>query len=138
MRYIGRSLVHGSVCMLMISRIEMRYGSAPADGGHRRCDGQHCTLSGTDVTCDDGRTGQFAGDAIIWPDGTRSSPVQHPSVIIGNRPSVQVVPASSSAKATAWCRSTIQRTLQNNAPNSAASATVIEGEHALLITGAPE
>jgi hypothetical protein len=53
---------------------------------------QSCTLSGTNVTCDDGRTGKFTGDAIIWPDGTRSSPAQHPSVIIGNRSSVQVGP----------------------------------------------
>jgi len=53
---------------------------------------QSCTMTGTDVTCDDGRTGKFAGDAIIWPDGTRSSPSPHPSVIIGNRSSVHVGP----------------------------------------------
>jgi hypothetical protein len=93
MRYIERSLVHGSVCMLMISRIEMALAAALLlMVGTGVALAQHCTLSGTDVSCDDGRTGQFAGDAIIWPDGTRSSPVQHPSVIIGNRPSVQVGP----------------------------------------------
>lgn len=54
---------------------------------------QHCTRQGTDVTCDDGRRGAFAGDAIIWADGTRSSIAsQHPSVIIGNKSSVVVGP----------------------------------------------
>ena len=33
----------------------------------------NCKRNGNAVTCDDGRTGIFAGDAIIWPDGTRSS-----------------------------------------------------------------
>jgi hypothetical protein len=54
---------------------------------------QACTRQGTDVSCDDGRHGIWAGDAIIWPDGTRSrlaSP--HPSVIIGNKSSVVVGP----------------------------------------------
>ena len=54
---------------------------------------QACTRQGTDVSCDDGRRGMFAGDSIIWADGTRSrlnSP--HPSVIIGNKPSVVVGP----------------------------------------------
>jgi hypothetical protein len=52
---------------------------------------QNCTKQGTDVTCDDGRRGLFTGDAIIWPDGTRSSAAsQHPSVIIGNKQSVIV------------------------------------------------
>jgi hypothetical protein len=53
---------------------------------------QNCTRTDTDVTCDDGRTGKYAGDAIIWPDGTRSSASPHASVIIGHRPSVQVGP----------------------------------------------
>ncbi len=53
---------------------------------------QNCRRTGTAVTCDDGRTGQFTGDAIVWPDGTRSRAARHPSVIIGNRSSVQVGP----------------------------------------------
>ena len=52
---------------------------------------QACTRQGTDVSCDDGRRGMFAGDAIIWADGTRSSLASpHPSVIIGNKPSIVV------------------------------------------------
>jgi hypothetical protein len=52
---------------------------------------QACTRQGTDVSCDDGRRGIFAGDAIIWADGTRSSLTSpHPSVIIGNKSSVIV------------------------------------------------
>ena len=52
---------------------------------------QKCTRQGNDVTCDDGRRGMFTGDAIIWPDGTRSSLASpHPSVIIGNKSSVVV------------------------------------------------
>ena len=51
---------------------------------------QICTRQGVDVSCDDGRRGVLAGDAIIWPDGTRSSVSPHPSVIIGNRSSVHV------------------------------------------------
>ena len=52
---------------------------------------QSCTRQGTDVSCDDGRRGILAGDAIIWADGTRSSLTSpHPSVIIGNKSSVIV------------------------------------------------
>ena len=52
---------------------------------------QKCTRQGNDVTCDDGRRGVFTGDAIIWPDGTRSNLAsQHPSVVIGNKQSVIV------------------------------------------------
>jgi hypothetical protein len=52
---------------------------------------QACTRQGTDVSCDDGRRGMFAGDAIIWADGTRSSlATPHPSVIIGNKASIVV------------------------------------------------
>jgi hypothetical protein len=59
-------------------------GSGPARA-------QACTRQGVDVTCDDGRRGIFSGDAIIWPDGTRSSLASlHPSVIIGNKSSVVV------------------------------------------------
>ena len=54
---------------------------------------QKCTRQGNDVTCDDGRRGIFTGDAIIWPDGTRSNLAsQHPSVVIGNKSSVIVGP----------------------------------------------
>jgi hypothetical protein len=52
---------------------------------------QTCTHQGNDVTCDDGKRGIFTGDAIIWADGTRSNLAsQHPSVIVGNKPSVIV------------------------------------------------
>ena len=52
---------------------------------------QSCTRQGVDVTCDDGRRGIFAGDAIVWADGTRSNLASpHPSVIVGNKPSVNV------------------------------------------------
>jgi hypothetical protein len=54
---------------------------------------QACTRQGTDVSCDDGRRGIFAADAIIWADGSRSSLASpHPSVIIGNKSSVIVGP----------------------------------------------
>ena len=53
---------------------------------------QVCTRQGVDVSCDDGRRGVLSGDAIIWPDGTRSSASPHPSVIIGNKSSVTVGP----------------------------------------------
>ena len=52
---------------------------------------QSCTKQGVDVSCNDGRRGIFAGDAIIWADGTRSNLASpHPSVIVGNKPSVNV------------------------------------------------
>ena len=51
---------------------------------------QNCSRQGLDVTCDDGRRGVLDGDAILWPDGTRSSSAPHPSVIIGNKSSVVV------------------------------------------------
>lgn len=52
---------------------------------------QNCARNGANVTCDDGRTGLFIGDAIIWPDGTEARAArQSPSVIIGNGASVQV------------------------------------------------
>jgi hypothetical protein len=53
---------------------------------------QSCTRNGPAVTCDDGRSGTFTGDAIIWPDGTKSSATRHPSVIIGHPSSVIVGP----------------------------------------------
>ena len=54
---------------------------------------QACLRQGTDVNCDDGRRGIFAGNAIIWADGSRSNLASpHPSVIIGNKSSVVVGP----------------------------------------------
>jgi hypothetical protein len=53
---------------------------------------QACSRDGAVVTCDDGRHGLLSGDAIIWPDGTRSSSSPHPSVIIGDKSSVKVGP----------------------------------------------
>ena len=53
---------------------------------------QHCVRQGNDITCDDGRRGIMEGDAILWPDGTRSSASPHPSVIIGNKASVHIGP----------------------------------------------
>ncbi len=51
---------------------------------------QACSHEGPVVSCDDGRRGILSGDAIIWPDGTRSSASPHPSVFIGNKSSVRV------------------------------------------------
>ena len=53
---------------------------------------QVCTRQGVDVSCDDGRRGMLSGDAILWPDGTRSSSTPHQSVIIGNKSSIHVGP----------------------------------------------
>ena len=54
---------------------------------------QSCTRQGVDVSCNDGRRGIFAGEAIIGADGTRSNLASpHPSVIIGNKSSVTVGP----------------------------------------------
>lgn len=62
-----------------------------AGGGHRAF-AQACSRQGAVVSCDDGRHGVLEGNAIIWPDGTRSSSTPHPSVIIGNKSSVVVGP----------------------------------------------
>jgi hypothetical protein len=64
--------------------------SAIVAGGAGPSLAQACTREGADVSCDDGRRGLLSGDAIIWPDGTRSSLSPHPSVIIGHKPSVRV------------------------------------------------
>jgi hypothetical protein len=53
---------------------------------------QNCTRNGPAVTCDDGRSGSFTGDAVVWPDGTKSSATRHSSVIIGDPSSVIVGP----------------------------------------------
>jgi len=66
--------------------------SAISVGGAGPAMAQACTREGPVVTCDDGRRGLLSGDAIIWPDGTRSSLSPHPSVIIGNKSSVRVGP----------------------------------------------
>jgi hypothetical protein len=59
-------------------------------GGMESAMAQACTHDGPAVSCDYGRRGLLSGDAITWPDGTRSSLSPHPSVIIGNKPSVHV------------------------------------------------
>ena len=66
--------------------------SAMALGGAGPAMAQACTHEGPVVSCDDGRRGLLSGDAIIWPDGTRSSLSPHPSVVIGNKSSVIVGP----------------------------------------------
>src|ERR1700730_3399828 len=66
--------------------------AATAAAGAGRALAQACTREGDAVSCDDGRRGLLSGDAIIWPDGTRSSLSPHPSVIIGNKSSVTVGP----------------------------------------------
>jgi len=53
---------------------------------------QACSREGNAVSCLDGRHGLLEGDAILWPDGTRSSLTPHPSVIIGDKSSVVVGP----------------------------------------------
>ena len=54
---------------------------------------QACKREGSIVTCEDGRQGVLADTLIIWTDGTRShSATPHPSVIIGNKSSIQVGP----------------------------------------------
>ena len=63
---------------------------AIAAGGAGPAMAQACTREGSAVSCDDGRHGLLSGDAIIWPDGTRSSLSPHPSVAIGNKSSVIV------------------------------------------------
>lgn len=66
--------------------------SAIAMGQARPALAQNCHREGPVVTCDDGRRGVLSGDAIVWPDGTRSSASPNPSVIIGNKSSVTVGP----------------------------------------------
>jgi len=66
--------------------------SAIAVGHAGPATAQVCTREGPAVSCDDGRRGMLSGDAILWPDGTRSSLSPHPSVIIGNKSSVIVGP----------------------------------------------
>ena len=65
---------------------------AVAIGAAGRAMAQACTHDGPVVMCNDGRRGLLSGDAIVWPDGTRSSLTPHPSVIIGDKSSVHVGP----------------------------------------------
>jgi hypothetical protein len=65
---------------------------AAALGSAGSAHAENCTRQGVDVTCDDGRRGVLEGNAILWPDGTRSSSTPHPSVIIGNKASVHIGP----------------------------------------------
>jgi len=51
---------------------------------------QSCKLEGSRVVCEDGRQGVFEGDAILWPDGTRSRARPHDSVTIGHKQSVVI------------------------------------------------
>ena len=91
MRYIECSLrPPGEFHMAIFRRIEIALTVALLLSGASVATAQNCTRTGVEVTCDDGRVGKFAGDAIVWPDGSRSSPSPHPSVIIGNKSSVVV------------------------------------------------
>jgi hypothetical protein len=77
-------MIHGRALALAILLAASHLaGSQPALA-------QTCSHDGPVVSCDDGRRGLLSGDAIIWADGTRSSASPHPSVIIGNKPSVHV------------------------------------------------
>ena len=56
----GKRAIAAATCLIAI-------GCAPT------AIAQNCTKQGNDVICDDGRHGVFTGDAIVWPDGTKSS-----------------------------------------------------------------
>jgi len=82
----GMMIERALVFSILMSAIIAAAGSAPAMA-------QACTREGANVSCDDGRRGLLSGDAILWPDGTRSSLTSpNPSVIIGNKSSVIVGP----------------------------------------------
>jgi hypothetical protein len=82
----GMTIERALVFSILMSAIIATSGSAPAMA-------QACTREGANVSCDDGRRGLLSGDAILWPDGTRSSLTSpNPSVIIGNKSSVIVGP----------------------------------------------
>lgn len=61
-------------------------------GVGQTAEAQICKRQGVEVSCDDGRRGVVSGDAILWPDGTRSRTTPHQSVIVGNKRSVHVGP----------------------------------------------
>jgi hypothetical protein len=87
MRQIGRlesDMTNKHALMVAIFPLALGYADAAL--------AQVCHRDGPNVTCDDGRRGILSGDAILWPDGTRSSSTPHPSVIIGNKSSVTVGP----------------------------------------------
>src|SRR6266581_6039494 len=77
--------IHRALTFLLLIAATALAGAAPAIA-------QVCTRQGNDITCNDGRRGVLSGDAIVWPDGTRSSASPHQSVIIGNKSSVHVGP----------------------------------------------
>jgi hypothetical protein len=100
--------------------------SAIVAGGAGPSRAQACTREGANVTCDDGRRGLLSGDAIIWPDGTRSSLSPHPSVIIGNKPSVRVGQGVFVGQGKGLCRWTIRtRRTRRAAPFSMAPRIAI-------------
>jgi hypothetical protein len=72
-----------SLALAILTAASLAAGAQPALA-------QACSHDGPVVSCDDGRRGLLSGDAIIWADGTRSSASPHPSVVIGNKPSVHV------------------------------------------------
>ena len=75
----------------MTTKWMLAFGVAAfALGASQAAMAQACSRQGDAVTCLDGRHGVLQGDAIVWPDGTRSSLTPHPSVIIGNKSSVVV------------------------------------------------
>ena len=77
-------MTHGrALALSILTAISFAAGAQPSLA-------QACSHDGPVVSCDDGRRGLKSGDAIIWADGTRSSASPHPSVIIGNKPSVHV------------------------------------------------
>jgi hypothetical protein len=77
-------MTHGrALALSILTAASLAAGAQPAMA-------QACSRDGPVVSCDDGRRGLLSGDAIIWADGTRSSASPHPSVVIGNKPSVHV------------------------------------------------
>ena len=77
-------MTHGrTLALAILTAASLAAGAQPAMA-------QACSREGNAVTCLDGRHGMLQGDAIVWPDGTRSSLTPHPSVIIGNKSSVVV------------------------------------------------
>jgi hypothetical protein len=75
------TIVRSAAALALLSALALAAGPATA---------QVCTRQGSNVTCNDGRRGVLEGNAILWPDGTRSSATPHQSVIIGNKSSVHV------------------------------------------------
>jgi hypothetical protein len=86
-----KSIAAGSSMRIKLAPVFsiLMYATAAGHAGPALAQG--CTREGASVSCDDGRRGLLSGDAILWPDGTRSSLTSpHPSVIIGNKSSVIV------------------------------------------------